>query len=80
MRVADQLLDPIIDCLTPDVARCIVNAQLDQNTQAMIDELAEKANRGTLTASERDCYSEIVEYIDLVSIIKLKARRKIQNA
>jgi hypothetical protein len=68
------MLRPVTDCFTPEVARRVVNARLDTDTQARIDELAAKANRGTLTEKERDEYAEFVEYIDLIGIIKAKAR------
>ena len=74
LNVADRMLRPVTDSLTPDVARRIADAQLDSETQARIDELASKANRGTLTNEEREEYAEFVEYIDLIGIIKAKAR------
>jgi len=77
--VSERMLQPVTDCLTPEVARRIVDARLDAETQARIDELARKANRGTLTVQERDEYAEFVEYIDLVGIIKAKARLLLQQ-
>ena len=74
VNVSDRMLRPVTDCLTPEVARRIVDARLDSDTQARIDELASKANRGGLTEEERDEYAEFVEYIDLIGIIKAKAR------
>ena len=74
LNVSDRMLRPVTDCFTPEVARRIVDACLDTDTQARIDELAAKANRGTLTDEERDQYAEFVQYIDLVGIIKAKAR------
>lgn len=68
------MLQPLTDCLTPEVASRIVASHLDGETQARIDELAAKANRGELSQEERDEYSEFVEYIDLVGIFKAKAR------
>jgi hypothetical protein len=77
--VADRMLQPLTACLTPDVARRIVEARLDAETQSMIDELARRANRGTLTEEEREKYAEFVEYIDLIGIIKAKARVMLQD-
>lgn len=74
-NVADQMLEPIADCLTPEVAQRIVNAPISPQTQARIDELAVKANRGLLTPEEHAEYLEFVEYIDLVAIFKIKARQ-----
>jgi len=73
--VSEQMLQPVTDCLTPDVAQRIVAAKLAATTQARIDELAAKANRGTLSDEERDEYAQFVEYIDVIGIIKAKARR-----
>ena len=78
-EVADRMLQPVTACLTPDVARRIIEARLDAETQAMIDDLAQKANRGTLTVEEREKYAEFVEYIDLLGIIKAKARVLLQD-
>jgi hypothetical protein len=74
LNVSDRMLRPVTDCFTPEVARRIVDARLDCDTQARIDQLASKASRGTLTKEERDEYAEFVEYIDLIGIIKAKAR------
>ena len=78
--VAEQMLQPVTDCLTPEVAERIVSAHLGAQTQARIDELAAKANRGTLSDDERAEYAQFVEYIDLVGIIKAKARRLLGQA
>jgi hypothetical protein len=74
LDVSDRMLRPVTECFTPEVARRIVDARLDTATQSRIDELASKANRGTLTDGEREEYAQFVEYIDLVGIIKAKAR------
>jgi hypothetical protein len=79
LSVSDRMLRPVTDCFTTEVARRIVDARLDVDTQARIDELAAKANRGTLTEEERREYAEFVEYIDLVGIIKAKARLLLQR-
>jgi hypothetical protein len=58
-----------------DVARQIADLRPDFGTQARIDELAEKANEGTLSPVERSEYEGYVEAIDVVSIIQAKARK-----
>lgn len=72
--IPNLMLQPITDCLTPEVARRVVEAKLDPATQTLIDELANKANRGCLSDDERAQYAEFVEYIDIVGIFKAKAR------
>lgn len=79
LDVPDRMLRPVTDCLTPEVARRIVDARLDAATQSRIDELASKANRGALTDGEREEYAEFVEYIDLIGIIKAQARLLLRN-
>ena len=79
-NVSERMLQLVIDCLTPEVAHQIVSSRLDSETQARIDELAAKANRGTLTEEERNEYSQFVEYIALVGIIKAKARLLLSRA
>jgi hypothetical protein len=72
--VLDRFLGPLTDCLTSEVAERIVNLQLDPQSQARLDELAEKANEGQLTENERQEYEEFVEGIDLMGILKARAR------
>jgi len=76
-NVADLMLEPIADCLTPEVAKRIVNAPISPQTQARIDELAVKANRGLLTPAEHAEYAKFVDYIDLVAIFKAKVRQRL---
>ena len=72
--VLDRFLRPFTECLTPEVAQRIVNLQLDSQSQARLDELAAKANEGQLTDDERQEYEEFVEGIDLLGILKARAR------
>ena len=72
--VLDRFLRPFTECLTPEVAQRIVNLQLDVQSQARLDELAAKANEGQLTDNERQEYEEFVEGIDLIGILKARAR------
>jgi hypothetical protein len=69
----------VASCLTPDVAQSIVAIGIDPQTQARLDELADKANRGTLTEQERAEYEEYVEGMDLIGILKAKARRVLEH-
>lgn len=71
----DRFLDPLTETLSPEVARKIVALRAAPDVQARADELAEKANEGTLTPVEEAEYKEFVEAVDIVSIIQAKARR-----
>ena len=72
--VLDHFLRPFAKCLTPEVAQRIVDLELDPHAQSRLDELATKANEGHLTDEERREYEEFVEGIDLMGILKTRAR------
>jgi hypothetical protein len=72
--VLDRFLQPLAACLTPEVAQRIANLQLDAQSQTRLDELAAKANEGQLSDDERQEYEEFVEGIDLMGILKARAR------
>ncbi|MBC8114890.1 MAG: hypothetical protein H7062_10960 [Candidatus Saccharimonas sp.] len=72
--LVDKVIEPLTDCLTPEVAERIVNLRLDSQTQAKLDELAEKGSAGQLDASERADYQELVEALDFMGLLKSKAR------
>ena len=72
--VLERLLSPIGECLTPEVAKKISDLRADTATQARIDELAAKANDGSLSEAESAEYEAFVEAIDLVSVLQEKAR------
>jgi inactivated superfamily I helicase len=75
VSVLDKLLEPVGQSLTPDVARALIGIRADDDTQARIDELADKCTEGTLTSAERSEYEAYVAAIELVSILQAKARR-----
>ena len=70
----DLILDPVTECLTPDVAKRLVDGRLPPKTDARISELAEKANEGLLSAQERLEYAAFVEALDVLAMLQLKAR------
>ncbi len=71
----NRFLEPVVDAFTPELAHKIVNLKADPELQARVNELAEKANEGSLTAEEDAEYKSIIQAADLVSIIQSKARR-----
>jgi len=79
-QVVNRLLDPVAECLSPEVARAIVNLRAQPDVQAHIDQLAERCNEGELTPVERAEYRDIVEAIDFVSILQAKARARLARA
>ncbi len=76
----DRLLEPIADCFTPDVAGRIAALKADATMQAQLDEMAAKANEGTLTEAEREDYLADVEAIDMVAVLQAKARSVLKRS
>ena len=72
--VIDRVLDPFLDCLTPEVARKIVDLRANSATQQRLDELADKANEGLLTPEERALYDRFLDAFHFVTILQAKAR------
>lgn len=76
----DRLLEPFVDCLSPDVAAKLAELRADDEMQARIDYLAERSNEGLLTPDERDEYSDYVHAIDVIATLQAKARSYLRQA
>ena len=61
-------------CLTTESAQALLAAPADPQTQARLDELAEKANEGQLTPAETEEYDALILLGDLVAILQARAR------
>lgn len=70
-----RMLDPLCDCLNTEVAQRIVALRIAPDIQTRIEELADRSNDGLLTEAERAEYDGYVEGAEIVSLIKLRARR-----
>jgi hypothetical protein len=75
----DGVLDPLSECLDGESARRLIELRISPSVQARMDTLAERANEGLLTDDERDEYETLVNALDFVSIIKLKARNRLNS-
>ena len=73
--IMDRLLDPVGRCLTPEVARKLVELRADPDVQAEIDELAEKCNEGTISSEERAEYEALIRVGQFVALLQANARR-----
>ena len=71
----DRFLEPMTEALTPEVARVIINLRADEETEAEVQQLRDKANEGGLTAEQEAKYNDFVEAVDVISITQSKARR-----
>jgi hypothetical protein len=72
--VLDRLLDPVGSFLTPEVATRLVRFRADARTQAKLDRLARKCERGRLTDAERQEYDTYLSAIDFITVLQAKAR------
>jgi hypothetical protein len=70
----DKFLEPVAESLTPEVARRILEIKFDPTVEARVQELADKADEGTLAADEREEYEDYVEAVDFIGILQAKAR------
>ena len=72
--VLDRVLTPLAAALSPGAAENIANFQADEETQARVDELADKANEGLLSPAEQIEYDKYLDALHLITILKAKAR------
>jgi hypothetical protein len=70
----DRLLDPLRECLTPEVAARIVALRADESVQARLDALAGRNAAGTITPDERAEYESLVGAGNLIAVLQAKAR------
>lgn len=76
----DRLLDPFAGCFSPEVAAKLADLRADDEMQARIDYLAERANEGLLTAEEREEYVAYVHAIDVIAVLQAKARAVLRKS
>jgi hypothetical protein len=75
----DGLLEPLSLCFDAESARRLVDFRIDQPVQARIQVLGERANEGNISASERSEYEALINAADFIAILKLKARRHLDE-
>jgi hypothetical protein len=74
-RPLDRILDPVGRCLTPEVARALVELRADPETLARIEQLADRCTEDQLSPTERAEYEAYVSAMDFLSVLQAKARR-----
>jgi hypothetical protein len=73
--IVGHYLEPVTSMFTREMAEAIVNRKPDERMVARVQELGCKADEGTLTEEESREYQDIIDAGDLVSLLKSKARR-----
>jgi hypothetical protein len=75
-----KFVDHLIQGFTPEVAKHFAELpKPNPEFQARLDELAEKANEGTLSPEEAKEYDKYVEYMDFIALMRLKARLRVST-
>jgi hypothetical protein len=77
--VVNELLDPVGNCLTLEVAQRLAGLRATPKVQEKLDAFAEKSSEGTLTAEERLQYEASLRAINFISVLQLKARALISR-
>ncbi len=73
-------LDHITRGFTPELAEHFAKLpKPDPRFQERLDELAEKANQGTLSNEEAVEYEKVTEYMDFVALMRLKAQSRVSE-
>jgi hypothetical protein len=73
----ERFVDHLTRGLTPELVKHFAELpKPDPEFQARLDELATKANEGSLTDEESREYDEYVKYMDFVAYVRLKARSR----
>ena len=75
IKILDKMLEPLVDRLSPDAAKDLVQLRADEKAQQRIEELADKCTEGLLTPDERAEYESYIEAGELMAIIQSKARK-----
>jgi hypothetical protein len=70
----DELLDSVAECFTPEVARRLTQLRPKASFQSRLEELAAKANDGSLSPHENAEYAGYIEAADIIGILQAKAR------
>jgi hypothetical protein len=75
----DDLLEPLSLCFDAESARRLIAFHIDRPVQARIETMGQRANEGSLNTSERSEYEALINAADFIAILKLKARRHLDQ-
>ncbi|MEQ1752480.1 MAG: hypothetical protein ABL974_23865 [Prosthecobacter sp.] len=75
----DRLLAPFSDSLDEKAARALIELRADDETQAYIEDLAERSREGLLSAEEQRQYLSYANAISVISLLQAKARRHLRQ-
>ena len=73
--ILDHYFEPVTPLFNREMAEAIVNRKPDPAIVSRVLELGRKSNEGTLSEEEREEYECLVDAGDIISLLKLKAWR-----
>jgi hypothetical protein len=73
-QTLDRLLDPVGRALNGSAARELLSLRADPETQARMDDLADRCTEGQLSPSEHAEYQSLVAASGVIAILQAKAR------
>ncbi|MEX2139075.1 MAG: hypothetical protein WD894_07435 [Pirellulales bacterium] len=74
-EIFERALDPFVECLTPEAAAKVAELRAAPAVQVRLDELAERANDGSLTPDERMEYEKFRAVFHFITLLQSKARQ-----
>ena len=75
----DRVFEPFARCLSPEVARKIVDFRANPDLAARVQVLADKASNGELTENERGEYQSYIRASDMIALLQSKSRQILRN-
>ena len=79
LEAYDRLLSQVVDCFDTESVRKLVDLRADADTQARVEELADKSTEGLLTLEEREEYDTYIRAANLIAILQAKARKALSS-
>jgi hypothetical protein len=73
--ILDYYFEPVTAVFNREIAEAIICRKPDPRLVARVAELGRKSDDGTLTEEEREEYKCLVDAGDMISLLKSKARR-----
>ena len=77
LPLPDSLVEGFASCLDTSSLESLSNLSLNSEAQAGLDELAERANEGSITDVERNEYRAFIEYSEFLAHAQLIARSRL---
>ena len=77
--ILDRILDPVSRAMGPAAAREMMLLRADAESQARIDELADRCTEGQLTDEERAEYETLIAAAGVIAVLQAKARASLAD-